>query len=120
MIFKEQLQADAMTFLNPEEFGEPLNIDGVQTCGLWDDISVTLTGDVITGIDSVNNFGLLALQRVLYVISENNINIPNDYQGISTPHVDQRLCINNEYWQVMSGTQESLGILKLVLQRIYS
>ncbi len=117
MNFKQQIKQDVSVFLNLQEFGDEITIDDIVTVGLWDDVGVSLVGDDLGGVPDANSFGLYETQRILYVPAEG---VVENVLGIEMPVVEQRLYIKGEYWMVMPGTQESMGIIKLVLQRIDS
>lgn len=114
MNLKDAMKADAAIFLNQDEFGEPITIDGLTTVGIWDDTAKTLSNaQDLGGVSDVNTFGLLADERVLYVPSA-------ECDGIPTPLVNQQLDIDGEYWTVLPGTRAKHGVLEIKLLRVYS
>ncbi len=118
MNLKEQIIADTAVFLNQAEFADAVTIDGVETLGLWDDTAEHLQGRIQDNIYDANTYGVLSVTRTLLVYSAKHSH--KHMLGIATPDVGQHVCIDDEHWEVMPGTHESLGVLKLVLRRLYS
>lgn len=111
MNFKEVVSADVeRAFLNPDEFGEALTIEGIDAVGVWSDEAAALSGLSADGLQDVNSFGLVADERMLHLPEE----------VIPVPMVGQRLNIDGECWLVKPGIREEMGMLTLKLMRVYS
>lgn len=123
MKLMDAVTADSAIFLNLNEFGEELTIDGLSTVGIWDDTTTLPVSRDSSGISDVNSLGLAADERVLYVYTPESI--PTGLQslgmeGIPTPVTDQRLEIDGEYWIVAPGAIAQGGVLTLKLSRVYA
>lgn len=102
--FKEALAFEAKwIFLNPEEFGEPLLVDGVETIGLWGE-STQPAPDLKPA--TVDAWGLNTDSAML-CLPEN---------AITLPVVGQELNVNGEAWTVRKARVQT-GIIRLELER---
>lgn len=103
MNLHEQMQNDLAVFLNPDEFGESLTIDGIVTVGVWDD--VVQTAPDFHGAD-MDTWGVNTVERLLFV-PENDVSCPTS---------GQQMAINGIHWLVQNARSEH-GMLKLTLYR---
>ena len=104
---KEQLGKDALTFLNPKEFGEEITVNGVSAFGCWDEVEQP--APVFFGA-SMDVIGVNTVERVLFVMPK------ADDHRLEMPVPDQELNIDGAYWTVRDAKPEG-AITKLTLYR---
>ena len=91
--FEEALAFDVRhAFLNPAEFGTPMNVDGLDTVGIWDDAVAPAEGRYESNVET---WGVHQLRRTLQVPSagEGAVPLPRPRQdmridGIRLPDAD--------------------------------
>ena len=101
MALREQLARDRAVFLNPEEFGEAVVIDGVPVTAVRDD---DLTIQRTQGPPQAE--GIFAERTVLHLAAGQ---IPRPVEG-------QRLMVDGGGWYVRQ-VSEAEGMLELTLER---
>ena len=94
--FDEALAFDVRhAFLNPAEFGVPMNVDGLDTVGIWD--------------DDVETWGVHQLRRTLHVPSAGEGAVP-----LPRPRQDMR--IDGTLWTVDDAV-DLHGLIRINLYR---
>lgn len=106
MNFKEQMAIEAGLFLNPDEFGEYVVVDGRQALGAWDE--VVQPSPQFFGA-TMDVMGVNTVERLLFLLPD-----PDD--PIDLPVADQILEIDGERWTVRDAKPEG-SIMKLTLYR---
>lgn len=106
MSLKEQMTKEAGLFLDPNEFGEYLNVDGHQTLGAWDEKLETAPAFFGATMDVI---GVNTIERLLFLL-------PDDGDPVPLPVPDQELDINDQIWTVKDAKPEG-AIMKLHLYR---
>lgn len=72
--FEEALAFDVRhAFLNPTEFGTPMNVDGLDTVGIWDDAVAPAEGRYESNVET---WGVHQLRRTLHVPSAGEGAVP--------------------------------------------
>ena len=72
--FEEALAFDVRhAFLNPAEFGIPMNVDGLDTVGIWDDAVAPAEGRYESNVET---WGVHQLRRTLHVPSAGEGAVP--------------------------------------------
>ena len=101
---KEQMQLDAVgVFMNPEEFAEVMNINGVPVLALWDDTLQPLGTNSQT---DPTGFGVTLQTAVLLVLAED----------FACPLPNEEVVVEGERYTVAKAVPQS-GILRLELER---
>ena len=101
---KEQMQLDASAvFMNPDEFAEEMNINGVPVLALWDDTLQSLGTNSQT---DPTGFGITLQTAVLFVLAED----------FACPLPDEEIVVEGERYTVVKAAPQS-GILRLELER---
>lgn len=100
MTLRAQLALDRATFLNPEEFGEEIVIDGVAVTAVRDDDLI------IERTQGPRAEGAFAKRRVFHLASG----------LITTPVEGQRVDVGDARWYV-EQVSEAEGMLELTLLR---
>lgn len=104
---KDVLLAEAPLFLNPQEFGEEITVDGIPALGVWDE-QVQPASQFFGA--SMDVMGVNTVERLLFVM-------PLDKEEpVPLPVPDQELDIGGQFWMVRDAKDEA-GILKLTLYR---
>lgn len=103
---KGQMQLDAVAFLNSDEFGEVIFVDGLECHGIWDE-DVQPTKHFASNTDIM---GVMTISQVLMVM-------PKDPEAILLlPVPDQVLNIDDVFWTVQDSFYEA-GIFELTIYR---
>lgn len=103
MNFKDQLQKDQAAILTTQEFANLMTVDGIETNGIWDD--VTRTAPAFYG-QQMDTWGVNTVERLLFV-SE---------RDVPCPVPGQDMTINGLVWTVRDA-QDNCGLLRLTLFR---
>lgn len=105
-MLKEQIEKDAPIFLNPQEFGEIIYIDGLECLGIWDeDIQATKQFE-----NDIDTMGVFTVSRMLMVAPMYpDVKFP-------TPVHSQVLDIDGVLWTVKDSTPQD-GIIALTIYR---
>jgi hypothetical protein len=105
---KEQIALDRFVFLNPEEFGEEISIDGVPCLGSWDEKAEQPVRQYFgAGMEDV--MGVFTRERVLFFMRA-------DGGSLRTPVPGQELNVDGIRWTVRDAKREA-GIIELNLYR---
>ena len=105
--FEEALAFDVRhAFLNPAEFGTPMNVDGLDTIGIWDDAIEPAEG---RDDDSVDTWGVSQTRRTLFLPSSSD-------GGIALPSPRQELNIDGVFWTV-DDAADLHGMIRINLYR---
>lgn len=105
--FEEALAFDVRhAFLNPAEFGTPMNVDGLDTIGIWDDAIEPAEGRYD---DSVDTWGVSQTRRTLFLPSSSD-------GGIALPSPRQELNIDGVFWTV-DDAADLHGMIRINLYR---
>lgn len=105
MTLKEQMVKEAVIFLNPDEFGEEMTVDGHSMLGFWDE--ETQPAPRFFGA-TMDVMGVNTVERLLFLL-------PPD-PGWPGPVSDQELDIDGVLWAVRDARPEN-GIIKLTVYR---
>ena len=89
--FEEALAFDVRhAFLNPAEFGTPMNVDGLDTVGIWDDAVAPAEGRYESAVET---WGVHQLRRTLHVPSTGEGAVPLPARHADRRHpLDRRRC----------------------------
>lgn len=106
MTLKEQMARDAVTFLDPKEFGEELMVDGLSMLGCWDE--EVQPAPRFFGTTTMDVIGVNTVERLLFLLPESS--------SWPCPVSDQELDVDGVIWTVRDARPES-GIFKLTVYR---
>lgn len=105
--FEEALAFDVRhAFLNPDEFGVPMNVDGLDTVGIWDDAVAPAEGHYESNVET---WGVHQLRRALHVPSTGEGAVP-----LPRPRQDMR--IDGTLWTVDDAVDQH-GLIRINLYR---
>ena len=105
--FEEALAFDVRhAFLNPDEFGVPMNVDGLDTVGIWDDAVAPAEGHYESNVET---WGVHQLRRTLHVPSTGEGAVP-----LPRPRQDMR--IDGTLWTVDDAV-DLHGLIRVNLYR---
>lgn len=103
---KEQLDLDTSVFLNPNEFGEVMIIDGMECVGIWSE-----EAQPVQKFESdVDIMGIFSVSRVLSVKAK------DPQATLVVPEPYQEIMIDAQAWTVRD-VQSETGIIKLTIFR---
>ena len=86
MTLKEQMAKEASLFLNPDEFGEYMDVDGHLTLGVWDEKLETAPAYYGATMDVI---GVNTIERLLFLL-------PNGADPLPMPLPAQELDIDGQ------------------------
>lgn len=104
MTLKEQMAKEAASFLNPNEFGEELTVDGLPMLGSWDEEIQPASKFFGASMDIL---GVNTVERLLFLLAA---------PDWPCPVSDQEIDVDGVIWIVRDARPES-GIFKLTVYR---
>lgn len=105
MSLKDQMAAEASIFLDPNEFGEELMVDGQPMLGCWDEEIQPAPRFFGATMDVM---GVNTVERLLFLLPQS--------PDWPCPVPDQEIEVDGSLWNVRDARPES-GLFKLIVYR---